>query len=135
MPAIFFKLQFVNPLIGRYLAGFREDSLIIMVSDDRVMSGAGDKARCSHFFFHSFFLKLIITCRWCVIYVRNVAVRSPRKAVKLNHSLRSQGNIGIPTVEIRRSYGSLISTMGFSILFRHFYIESGPRPPQGAVSV
>ena len=31
-----------------------------------------------------------------------------------------------PIVEIRRSYDRLISTMGFLILVRHLYIESGP---------
>ena len=37
-------------------------------------------------------------------------------------------SIGNPTVEIRRSYDRLISTMGFPILVRwHFYIESGSR--------
>ena len=36
--------------------------------------------------------------------------------------------IGNPTVEIRRSYDHLISTMGFPILVRwHLYIESGLR--------
>ena len=37
-------------------------------------------------------------------------------------------SIGNPTVEIRRSYGRLISTMVFPILVRwHLYIESGAR--------
>ena len=37
-------------------------------------------------------------------------------------------SIGIPIVEIRRSYDRLISTMGFPILVRlYLYIESGPR--------
>ena len=44
---------------------------------------------------------------------------------------RSNGgitSIGNPIVEIRRSYGRLISTMGFPILGRrHLYIDSGPR--------
>ena len=35
-------------------------------------------------------------------------------------------SIGNPIVEIRRSYDRLISTMGFPILLRHLYIESGP---------
>ena len=36
-------------------------------------------------------------------------------------------SIGSPIVEIRRSYGRLIYTMGFPILVRwHLYIESGP---------
>ena len=36
-------------------------------------------------------------------------------------------SIGNPTVEIRRSYDRLISTMAFPILVRcHLYIESGP---------
>ena len=36
-------------------------------------------------------------------------------------------SIGLPIVEIRRSYDCLISTMGFPILVRwHLYIESGP---------
>ena len=34
--------------------------------------------------------------------------------------------IGYSIVEIRRSYDCLISTMGFPILARHLYIESGP---------
>ena len=37
-------------------------------------------------------------------------------------------SIGNPIVEIRWSYGCLISTMGFLMLVRwHLYIESGPR--------
>ena len=57
--------------------------------------------------------------------IRPKYILSPVKAPKFSTCLLT--SIGNPIVEIRWSYGCLISKMGFLILVRwHLYIESGP---------